>query len=265
MSVRSSSKDGFSLVELAIVLTILGLIAGFSVPLLTETVNSKKWQRGDRQMEEVITALASYVVRHHHLPCPADPSVQGSERGIALETCDRGPVKGGLVPYKTLGLPESITQDGFKRPFSYYVDPALTAKEFGSLQAFCKDSKEHLTILGDRDQVLSRNSKNPVAFALVGHGETGEGAFTNEGGRRPFSSLSASERTNSEDSALIYDLPYSKNTEHPFRQQIKWVTRDHLLSYYAKCPCPVDQESPIRPNVLQPILPPNNLQDDRFG
>ncbi len=229
MNPRSSSEEGFSLVELAIVLTILGLIAGFSVPLLTDTIGHKKWLQGDRHMEEIITALAAYVVRHQHLPCPADPSVQGSERGKAQENC--ASIQGGLVPYKTLGLPETLARDGFQRPFSYYTDPALTRGDIPNLETFCKDSKENLILLGERDRKLSIDEKNPVAFVLVGHGETGEGSFDKEGGRRSLSSLSATERA---------------NAQHLFRQQIKWITRDHLLSYYAKCPCPDPQKSVVR-------------------
>lgn len=236
MKKNLSYQDGFSLVELAIVLTIIGLIAGFSVPMLTESLHHKKWQKGEQHLEEVMTALAAYVGRHHRLPCAADPNAQGAERGLARAGCKKSSLSIGLVPYRTLGLPENIAEDGYKRPFTYCVNTLFTSEQ--SLDLFCGIPEEQLFVLDAQHQKLHQESDNPVVFVLVSYGEKGEGAYTKEGGRVPArSSLSLPERTNGEPSTTFYDLPYSRAEEAPFRQQVKWITRDQLLLYYLKRPC----------------------------
>ena len=66
---RNSSNQGFTLIELAIVLVILGLlITGLLVPL-TEQANYKRRTETTILLAEAKQALLGYTLVNQHMPC----------------------------------------------------------------------------------------------------------------------------------------------------------------------------------------------------
>jgi len=55
------NKDGFSLIELAIVLAIIGILGGLTIPLLTHQMERSKLEVTRRHHQEIVDRLASYV------------------------------------------------------------------------------------------------------------------------------------------------------------------------------------------------------------
>ncbi len=76
-----------TLIEIAIVLVILGLLAGLTVPLLSELSKHRHYTSTQKDMDEVKQALAGYAGMHWRLPY-ADTNGDGKED---TETTERFP------------------------------------------------------------------------------------------------------------------------------------------------------------------------------
>ena len=102
-----TEASGFSLVELAVVLAVLGLLAaGLLVPLETQ-LESRDRALAQRQLEQAREALYGFAMRFGRLPCPdadgdgrADPTFDAARRTSA--SCARAE---GDLPGVELGVP----------------------------------------------------------------------------------------------------------------------------------------------------------------
>lgn len=108
---------GFTLIELLIVLTVLGILAKFSLPLWTAASTQIRYARTDHALNQIERELLGFVAMHGRLPCPATATSEG------VEDCSMG---AGFVPAKTLGLSlalnnNSLVKDGWNNPIEYQV------------------------------------------------------------------------------------------------------------------------------------------------
>lgn len=99
---------GFSLVEMAVVLVILGLvISSLLLPISTQR-EVQKINATRTNMSLIAEALYGFVILNGRLPCPsteADPSNVNYGREDA--SCSSSYVSDGFLPWKTLGVPET--------------------------------------------------------------------------------------------------------------------------------------------------------------
>jgi len=73
-------ESGFTLIEIAIVLVVLGLLLGGLLGPLSVRIEQADRQKTQELLEEIKEALYGYTVVHGHLPCPdSDGSNDGRE------------------------------------------------------------------------------------------------------------------------------------------------------------------------------------------
>ena len=65
------SENGFSLLEVAIALAILGLLLGTLVQPLGSVFQQEKVRRAKSDLETIREALIGFSIAHGRLPCPA--------------------------------------------------------------------------------------------------------------------------------------------------------------------------------------------------
>ncbi len=128
---RISFNQGFTLIELAIVLIILGLlITGLLVPL-TEQANYKRRTETTILLAEAKQALLGYTLVNQHMPCP---DITSGGDGSANNTANDGvedfdPAtgscrsQGGNLPWATLSLVET---DAWGTVLTYRVAAAFS-------------------------------------------------------------------------------------------------------------------------------------------
>ncbi len=99
-------EDGFTLMELLVVLVIIGLLAGLVGPLLYNKINPAKQTIARGQIGNFTTALESYWVDTGNFP--------STQQGLAVLRTDPG-VPGWAGPY----LRKNIPDDPWGQPFVY--------------------------------------------------------------------------------------------------------------------------------------------------
>ena len=101
-------KNGFSLIEIAVVLVILSvLIAIVAVPLATQ-LDQQRTVETNKQLETIKEAIIGFALVNGRLPCPAtDGNIYGATTSNGFESPQGGgpcTVKLGYVPAVTLGV-----------------------------------------------------------------------------------------------------------------------------------------------------------------
>ena len=116
---------GFSLIEMAIVLVILGLLLGGLIMPLTSQREVAQREATERQLQEIRNAIVGFAQINNRLPCPAAPGTNGVEFRFAT-----GPNTGNcratstpLLPFQALGIHGNIIGrdlvDAWQRPIRY--------------------------------------------------------------------------------------------------------------------------------------------------
>ncbi len=100
---------GFSLIEMAVVLVILGALLGGLLVSLSTTREIGQRNETEAQIEEILEALYGFAQANGRLPCPATAASNGTEAPVGGGNCTQ---RYGFVPSATLGLSGSVNTDG---------------------------------------------------------------------------------------------------------------------------------------------------------
>lgn len=96
------SSQGFSLLEMAIVLVLAGLLLGGGLNLATGRIEQQRRQDTRARLALAQEALLGFAMMHGRLPCPASPNSTGEESPVGGGVCTHP--HDGLLPAATLGL-----------------------------------------------------------------------------------------------------------------------------------------------------------------
>lgn len=119
---RRPHHEGFTLVELAIVIAIMGFLLGaFLVPLRVQ-IEAARIRETERTLEEIRGALIGHAITRGALPCP-DVLSDGID-GAAPAACT-GAALEGILPYQSLGVRRA---DAWGRLFRYRVTQEFTSR-----------------------------------------------------------------------------------------------------------------------------------------
>ncbi len=93
---------GFTLVEMAIVLAIIGLLLGSSLTLLSAQQEQRRIETTQLRLDDAREALIGFAIAHARLPCPASASSHGLEDPVGGGHCTH--FNNGFIPAATLGI-----------------------------------------------------------------------------------------------------------------------------------------------------------------
>ncbi|MBX3675264.1 MAG: prepilin-type N-terminal cleavage/methylation domain-containing protein [Burkholderiales bacterium] len=134
---RSARPEGFTLVEIAVVIVVLSLLLAMMAGIATAMLGQQRREATRQRLAGVETALALFVSQNRRLPCPGDGRVDGANATAGIEERGAGGVcqvggganpntqTHGVVPWRTLGLAEPDATDGWGNRLSYRVAPEL--------------------------------------------------------------------------------------------------------------------------------------------
>ncbi len=139
MKYTSTPKHaGFSLIEMAVVMVILGALLGGLLVSLSSTQEINYRNDAENQIDEIIEALYGFAQANGRLPCPATAASNGAEDPAGGGNCTE---LYGFVPSATLGLSGAVNGDGllvdpWLSPYRYNVTEAIgTSNTFTTANA----------------------------------------------------------------------------------------------------------------------------------
>lgn len=103
ISIKQHHSYGFTLIELAIVLVVIGIIISAVQSFYRDSIKTAEFVKLQAQLESINQALVTFAIQNKRLPC-ADTNGNGYE-AAGTGTCGTGGMnQTGAVPYKTLGM-----------------------------------------------------------------------------------------------------------------------------------------------------------------
>jgi prepilin-type N-terminal cleavage/methylation domain-containing protein len=234
--------QGFTLVELSIVLVIVALLLGGLIPTITSQIEQSHRNETRKQLDEIQQALIGFAIINGRLPCPANRAIATGAVGAGVEattgignamTCSPSIVTGGtawgVLPWATLGVRET---DAWGRRFTYQVTSAYADGADGTGSGAC------LTTVGISFQICSNGSLNigstsaltdtsiatNVPAIIVSHGLNGLGAYIPTGQVLPGATGEELDNTDTNNHFVSHDPTPN------FDDQVVWLSSNILTS-----------------------------------
>lgn len=132
-------QTGFTLIELAIVLVIIGVLIGSFIGTLGARIDTTRRAETSEELDRIKTALLGFAYSSGgpYLPCPCTTNCGTNAANPGLEdrpgaTCSAGTTV-GYLPWGTLGLKPG---DSWNTLYSYWVDPDFSDDGSGAGSVF---------------------------------------------------------------------------------------------------------------------------------
>ena len=126
-----SRQSGFTLIEMAFVIAIVGLMVGGGLMAIGPVIEKTRITQTNSTFDQIENALVLYAIRNNRLPCPADGSMNNANAlygleivpltapGTATSACTVATAN-SVIPWRTLGMDESYSVDGWNNRVSYF-------------------------------------------------------------------------------------------------------------------------------------------------
>jgi prepilin-type N-terminal cleavage/methylation domain-containing protein len=220
---RRKPMRGFTLVEIAIVVFIISLVAGSMLGPLTRQIEQRRIGETQKLLDESKDALLGFAASRGYLPCPAISATDGNEGPRnSSDVCTN---LRGFLPWVTLGITKT---DSWGRSLRYsvssqFVKPSDKPK-FSSNGSY--------TIISS--SAPATNLATLVPIVILSHGPNGNGA-TQENGivQANTSSTNIDEQTNLTSTTTFVSRIPTENTTAPggeFDDIVTWIPSSILFN-----------------------------------
>ena len=178
---NKKNQNGFTLIEIAVVLVIVGVLVGSFIGTFADRIDTTRQNNTKKELEEIKQVVMAFVysgVAPYALPCPdSDIPPNGIADVDGAGNCDAGAAVGTL-PWITLGMGQ---EDDWGTRYSYWVDTNYANNVVGFDLA---------TGNGGSAQIDTRINNNQMAMAanavvvIFSRGKNGLGGVSIEGVNR---------------------------------------------------------------------------------
>ena len=181
------SQRGFTLIEMAFVIILIGLIVSGGLFAFTPMLQKARINQTNANLDQIESALELFVIRNSRLPCPADGSLTISDTSgnYGLEQPQGGGTctitgANAVIPWKTLGMDESYSLDGWATRVSYWpsgtvgTSSSLTAGSVLVRNGSSYPSGTYMTVTDvvSAKPVTPTTGTDQAAYVVVSHGRS---------------------------------------------------------------------------------------------
>lgn len=214
---RHRHLSGFSLVEMAVVLVIFGLLLGALVLPLSGQLDAKKYSETRQDLENIKSALIGFAVLYGRLPCPSnEPDPTNVNYGVEITPCP-ALVSEGYLPWKTLGMSETDAWSGDRIDatspglWRYRVNSNFSNAAALFTLSTASNAVENIIVRNSAGINLTTVTENPVAVVFsTGKNQAADG-----------------ENATFEAANAFYQADIPSST---FDDQLVWIGRPLLIS-----------------------------------
>ena len=170
---------GFTLVEMAIALVIVGLIlGGMMLPLVT-LQEQASYTENRQKLGEIRETLLGYGMSHGYLPCPAISSSNGAEdRNAGTGVCNK---RIGFLPWSELGFQKTDT-------WGHLYRYSVTSSFSNSVNKVSLINNGDITVVARDVNGATSNIQN-IPVVVLSHGRAASWAYQDDGMQIADSSL----------------------------------------------------------------------------
>ena len=213
---KRSSQKGFTLIELAVVLVIVGVLAGAFITTLGARIDVTRRAEAKDEMEVIKQALYGYAMSNNfaHLPCPdcrnaacikgvgnfANDGVEdrvGAVCDVDVADAIAAELPIGNLPWITLGLSSG---DAWGNRYSYWVSDSVSDNTASFQLADVLNAVQINTRIGTAATVISTNA---IAI-IMSHGKNSYGAVSTQNILKPAVPAANIDEVENTDDDLIF-------------------------------------------------------------
>lgn len=211
MTIKTS--HGFTLIEVAVVLIILGLVlGGFLMPLGAQIENGKRSDTKN-QLEQINEAILGFAMSNNRLPCPDTDNDGLENRQGSNNQCQ---ANRGTVAYATLA---TDTVDAWGQAYIYHVTGNFADTQAGTGCASTSVPSFSLCSNGDIE-VRNSASGDVVADNLP--------VIVLSRGKNWATSTSTDESENNDTDAIYVQRLYSNDPANSYDDLVSWLSPNIL-------------------------------------
>ena len=249
----NKKNSGFSLIEMSIVIIITAIVASASLKVVSIVIESSQETSTRTKLDELNAAVVSFVKVNGILPCPADITLapDNANFGVSGTNCNANiagdialasfSLRVGMVPVRTLGLPDSYAFDSWNNRIRYGTIKELTlsSSSFTNFLTNFTGLSPNTRTFEIRD--AAGNTTNPaniyttptqnlsIAYLLLSHGQNANGAVPYAGGAAPACPASVLlDQENCNGDAIFRDALFSTSTSNYYDDLIRFKTYNQL-------------------------------------
>jgi len=260
---------GFTLVEMAVVVVIAGILLTLGVQMVSAQLASSQRTASQTALNNANTAMLAFFAANHRFPCP-DTVHNGAENAVNVGGGEVACASArGTIPFVTMGLQKSQVLDAYGNFISYVID---TSRDPVTPAAWVWANKMRVVTPQPPNQ-CSRNGnavgdngprgeiridsaagveETQFGFAggvgriravvvLISHGANGLGAWGSNGTAHTFPAGGSPEFANTQFSNAIppqtqvtpqtyHDYQYSDTAAAPFDDMLSYITEGNLTN-----------------------------------
>jgi prepilin-type N-terminal cleavage/methylation domain-containing protein len=206
IDIRKATLKGFTLIEVAVVLIIVGFLLGGLITPLSAQLDSRHFHETQNDLAEIKEALIGYALSHTatdghpYLPCP-DTDGDGLENRVG-SACQS---QAGTIPSQNLGI---AGMDSWNNLYIYSVTPQFANNAIG----FTLSSTGNITVLNSSG---GSNLVTAIPVLVLSKGKNGAVATT-----------SADELENTNLDAIFVSHDFSPT----FDDLVMWISSNLLFN-----------------------------------